>query len=299
MKLDMVAGLARRIRDSIRDKLTRIATSNTRSIAGKLTLLLFVLYGGDYWDLNIPIVIFAAIGLVASSLQTNGWYWAVIVAVLAKGSLPRFFVLDNHKILMIYWALALALSATPAYLATNARRLIGLAFLFAVAWKIASPDFAEGSFFHLTLVVDGRFSGFTRIVGNVSADALASNQLSMRDLLSGDITSFKTVDSPGLSMIAVGMSWWTLFIEGAVAVAFLGAGWSHRLHCLRNPLLILFLLSTYAIATVIGFGWLLAICGYAQTENQEKRSRIAFLVALLVLQLYRAPWTQLTFSPTT
>ena len=47
-------------------------------------------------------------------------------------------------------------------LAWNARALIGLAFAFAVLWKLLSPDYLDGRFFRVALVEDHRLEPITR-----------------------------------------------------------------------------------------------------------------------------------------
>ena len=66
-----------------------------------------------------------------------------------------------------------------------------------------------------------------------------------------------------LALLADVLTWWTLAIEGAVALAFLcpGPSWLGR-H--RDHLLITFTVTTYLAAPVLGFGWLLLVLGLAQ-----------------------------------
>ena len=61
---------------------------------------------------------------------------------------------------------------------------------------------------------------------------------------------------------------------------------------LRNLALLFFAISTYSIATVKGFGWILMILGYAQTEENESRARLGYLAVFILLQLYKLPYLE-------
>ena len=89
------------------------------------------------------------------------------------------------------------------------------------------------------------------------------------------------------------MTWWTVLLEGAVAVAFL---WllERGVSRWRDALLLLFCVTTYAIAPVEGFGWLLISMGVAQGESKQRKMRWAYLTAFALILIYReAPWAQL------
>ncbi len=59
---------------------------------------------------------------------------------------------------------------------------------------------------------------------------------------------------------------------------------------MRDAWLLIFLFFTYLVAPVIGFGWVLAIMGIAQTGIQHTRLRALYVFAFLYLQVYRVPW---------
>jgi hypothetical protein len=57
--------------------------------------------------------------------------------------------------------------------------------------------------------------------------------------------------------------------------------------------LLLFLFTTYVFAPVIGFGWVLAIMGIAQTDSRRAGIPGLYVVVFLLLQMYRIPWAKL------
>ena len=58
----------------------------------------------------------------------------------------------------------------------------------------------------------------------------------------------------------------------------------------RDVLLIVFAVTTYLVATVKGFGWLLMIMGIAQTERIWVR--VGYFATFLLIQAYTMPYEQ-------
>lgn len=280
------------LKTKAKEALQRLTQLDAREVTPRLTLLLLVLYGGSYWDLKVPTVIVAALGMIAPPLARKWWYWAIITVIVGFATVPRLYVVDNHKVLMLWWCFALTVSMrAESRLRWNARLLIGLCFVLAAGWKFATLDFVDGSFLHHTMLADGRFATFSRLVAGVSSDALRENADMLGRLYAGQLTSVNLADSGASDTIAVGMTIWTLIIEGFIGISFLLANRSVHLRWARNVALVGFIATTYPIATVIGFGWLLTIMGYAQCRRSEAPAKIAYLVIFIMLQVYMVPWT--------
>ena len=263
-------------------------------VAGLMTLVLVLLHTVSIPQLREGILLVAAAGLVVRDLPRRAAYWFVLAALFAANHVLLWHVLDNHKWLLTYWCLALGVARLqPQMLATlagSARLLIGLCFLFATVSKILSPDYLDGSFFEFTLLTDRRFSGFTEIVGGVPASVSAANASALRELARpyGDTYNVVVQSAPRIPSLATFLTWWTLAIEGSLALLFLlpvrVAG------RVRDGFLVLFLLSTYPVATVVGFGRILAILGFVQTPNRIGIERAVYLTCFLLLPVYRFPF---------
>jgi hypothetical protein len=97
--------------------------------------------------------------------------------------------------------------------------------------------------------------------------------------------------------VALAATGWNVFINAALAVAFLwpvGRGPSR----LRHVLLLIYCTITYAVATVDGFGWLLLAMGAAQCTVEQRRTRIAYVAVFVLIILYReVPWADRVFLP--
>jgi hypothetical protein len=53
--------------------------------------------------------------------------------------------------------------------------------------------------------------------------------------------------------------------------------------------LLLFAATTYALAPVRGFGWMLMLLGLAQCEDRDRHFRPLYLAAILLIQAYTLP----------
>lgn len=269
--------------------------------AAMLTLPLLLLYTQDEWYVRVPVICLSVGGLVFSQLRHNAYFWFALVCFMGTGIAFTWEASDNHKYAITYWCLALFFvqwfAADLSNLRTSARLLLGLIFGFAVLWKAISPDFSSGDFFQHAFLFDERFSGKLALLGIVDAEAMELNGLARQTLTSFD-GSFNTVSisiPPSLPLMAKGLAWWTLALEGLIALCFLLPA-TNRLAKWGDPLLVLFILSTYVIAPVIGFGWLLIIMGVIQCAPTRKGMRFAYLASLLLLQLFRLPWATVADS---
>jgi hypothetical protein len=172
--------------------------------------------------------------------------------------------------------------------------LIGLCFLFAALWKGISGDFLDGSFFHYTFLTDPRFRGVTEAVGGVPPAVFRENERAISDLNRFDslLMAVHLQDTPRLIWLAQFFTWWTVAIEGLIALMFL---WPEgkSISRWRDLALIVFVLSTYSVATVVGFGWLLIVMGLTQVSFRVKYLRPAYLIMFLLLPIYEIPFWKL------
>jgi hypothetical protein len=260
------------------------------------TLIVLLLYGPSEWYVRVPVAMLSIGGLLSVGLRSRRTYWTVLASLLLTYNAIHWFSADNHKHLMAYWCVALACGLYTARVqiavATSARWLIGLAFLFAIAWRVISKDFADSAFFHHTLLTDERFRNVTRLLGGLPAAAFDANASAI-DQMAGwraatDTAALQT--TPRITSISGLMTYWTFAVESSVAATFLCPR-SLRLSKLRDVALICFCVTTYAIAPVLGFGSLLLAMGLSQTDG-GRAVRIAYLAAFLLLQSFVTPWSK-------
>ncbi len=261
-----------------------------------LSLILLILRAPKDWYIQIPVIILGIVGIIHQPVRRDPFLWFLLFLFNIAGCYFNWFSTDNHKYLMAYWCLAISCALATAHpaktIASNARYLIGLCFLFAVLWKCISVDYIDGRFFHHTLLFDGRFRNVATWVGSMDDDHFRQNRKAMRQLFNDDSDKAQEVtfqDTQSLRSFATFMTWWTVTIELAVAVSFLIPS-GMVLFKYRDWILLAFIASTYSVATVIGFGWLLTIMGIAQADRRFRWLPLAYVGVFLLLELYLSPW---------
>ena len=260
-----------------------------------LTLVLVMLATSRSWYVAVPAVILAVVGLAVPAALRSWGLWLALAGVLGAAAWAARWQVDNHQFLIAYWCLALGVAARspdPAQVRRwSARLLIGAVFVLATMWKLLSPDFVDGSFMRFTLLTDERFAEVAALVGDIDPADLDANRQAMTALAEPDrpLTATPLTGSHRLDVVATAVTWWTLAIEGAVALTFLSP-W-RRLARHRDLTLIAFVATTYAVAPVVGFGWVLVCLGLAQHEPGRRWVRLGYFGAFLLVQAYVAPWT--------
>jgi hypothetical protein len=266
-------------------------------LALRVLLLVLLLDAPLFWFQRVPLQVAAGLGLLLPALARDARFWAGVTLLTAWPLVWNWPFSDNHDYLRAFTALAvtLALSAREpeAALRTSARLLVGATFFFATLWKlVVSPDFVDGTFFRVTLLADPRFHDLAVLAGGATWETLDAFDAALREFLAGRPEGWPGafVEPERMRVLALALTLYTGALEAALAAAFL---WP-RLARWRNVLLVAFAASTFAFATVRGFGWLLMALGLAQCEADERRARIAYVAALFLIEAYRSvPWSRM------
>jgi hypothetical protein len=249
-----------------------------------------------------PLIQAAQLGLGTLALVSTPalqrsalWYSAALaVAVRIAWDWP---LADNHVYLLAYWCLAIGLAlggaAPPATLARGARWLLASAMALAVLWKAAlSPDYVDGRFFRMTLLVDERFEDVVRIAAGMDAAEIDRHRQALRPVAQGaELAADDTIVEPeSFRRLSLVLTWGGLLWESALAAAFV-APLPLRRRWLRHALLLGFCGAVYPVAPVAGFGWLLLAIGLSQVPGEARAWRSAYVaVWLLVLAATELPW---------
>lgn len=282
---------------TVLDRLAVLAAPERRfELVGLMTLLLLLLFPENIWYLKVGVYGLSILAILHRPLLRSPALWLALTFFLVAGHARSWFYIDNHKFLITYWCLAVGLARLAAEpmqaLRHSARYLIGLAFLFAVVAKLLSPDYLSGAFFEGMLLSDVRFARVASFVGGIPLQNIQFSDLARLDLAEiGDPALPLPYPSSGrLSAFAFVLTWWTLFIELAVALAFLWPE-DRGLSRWRDAVLLVFMITTYPIAPVIGFAWVLAAMGVAQASTQRSARWTGLYVAtyLAVMLLAYVP----------
>jgi hypothetical protein len=269
----------------------------------RLTAIALLLRPMGPWFVRPAILAAAVTILIFPRALRNSLVWGAIALLTAVRIVSDWPLADNHIYLLCYWLLAVALSLRAldpaAGLAFTGRWLIGLAFAFAVLWKVVlSPDFIDGRFFRVTLLTDPRFDAATQIVGGLSAEQLEANRKAVTLLPQGaELLNPPAVVEPfRLRAFATLSTWGILCLEGAIALLMLVPA-TRVPGGLRHAALLLFCGVTYAFAPVAGFGWLLLVIGLAQVAPAQKWLGRAYVATFLCVLFYdELPWAEMTLE---
>jgi hypothetical protein len=262
-----------------------------------LTWVLFLLDPPGHPVADVPLTILAIVGLTRPRWAWHPTLWWIASLLTAVPVIDDWFVVDNHAFLRVYWTLAIAVAASlrspPADFAKGSRRLIGLVFLFATLWKaLLSPDFTDGRYLRFTFMTDSRLAEWSALLGDLPTERQDLNRDLVRDWLASPDAEWDVdfEEPPRLNAIARVSTALILILEFLIAISFLwppGRGPSR----LRDPLLLVFGATTYAVATVEGFGWLLCTMGLAQCDPGRPRVALAYLSLFVLILVYaRLPW---------
>ena len=279
-----------RVKGGFRRGLDALLEISAFDLALRLTLVNLLLRPVGSWTVRPFTVALAALGLISPGLLRAPMLWLGLTALTGLRVVLDWPLPDNHAYLLFYWCLAvtiaLSLGDSGRLLSINARLLIGLVFAFSVLWKLVlSPDFMNGTFFGVTLLTDPRFEGFARVAGGLSAEGYDA----LREFMRGGQALYADTGvpeiPPRLAALSTFLTYWTIGIEAAVAVFFFLPS---RLAAsgLRDYLLILFCVTTYGVANVDGFGWLLLAMGAAQAGEGRNRVRLLYIAAFILIIFY-------------
>ncbi len=252
------------------------------------------------WFVRPVVLAAAALVLISPRALRTPAVWAAVAALVTVRIADDWPLADNHIYLLAYWTFAIALSLRAVDmslgLSTTSRWLLGLAFAFAVLWKVLlSPDFVDGRFFRVTLLTDPRFTEAAMLIGGLSDQDLEANRRALAPLPDGAALAepLVVIEPPRLRALATVSTWGIVLLEAGVAVLMFAprrrvGAW------LRHFLLLAFCLITYAFAPVAGFGWLLLVMGAAQTDATDVWQRRAYVAVFLIVLFYsEVPWAGL------
>lgn len=264
-----------------------------------LTLLHLLVHAPQAWYLNLILLPLFAAGLIFRRWLLTPAFWYVTATLLGTTIYLNWESSDNHKYMFVYWCLVLcsALSMPRPEQSDTLRRssqlLIALCMLLATAWKALTPQYMDDRFFTYELLADERFAHFTAWTTGVPLETLALNR-ELRDLqmsyppAGAALPIVQLSGGEQVAALACFLTWWTVLIEGLLGGLFLlpSNRWTNFG---RNLLLILFAVTTYSVAPVRGFGWMLMLLGLAQCTREERTFRWGYLAAMLLIQAYMIP----------
>jgi hypothetical protein len=261
-----------------------------------LTAIILLLRPLDTWWLSPFAPAIACLVIVNRAIRRAALTWCVLATLVAADVVSGWPLADNHIYLLAYWCLAIALAlvgaASAVTLAASSRWLVGGAFAMAVVWKaVLSPDYIDGRFFRVTLLTDERFAEASLVFGGLTRQQMADNRRFLEALPEGAelLHPPAFAEPPRLRAFAAVATWGGVILEAIIALTWLLPG--RGLQSARHVTLLAFCVTTYALAPVAGFGWLLAAMGLAHCRPNQRLLGGAYLAVFVLIMLYaEIPW---------
>jgi hypothetical protein len=277
-----------------------VCDMNRTDLVLLFTLLILLRHHQAFWYLSGPMIALTVAALTWSRLRTNSLLWFVALALLSMAGALNWYVIDNHQYVLIYWCLSIFLALLlgeedrDQCLAKNGSLLIGLSMLLAMVQKLITPSYVNGSFFEYLLLCSPRLEAIAWMMGGISLDDLKVNRALQQQLthssLDGATMEAVTLHlTDRLHWLAIALTWITVLIEGGLGVLFLVPRASDSLRGARSVLLVVFIATTYAIAPVIGFGWILITMALAQLPTRCWKLRVTLVILFVILPIYKVP----------
>ena len=156
-----------------------------------------------------------------------------------------------------------------------------------------SPDYVDGRFFRVTLLTDERFADASLVFGGLSPEQMAENRKFLEPLPEGAAAAhpagLRRAAAPARVRLGGHLGRPGAGSGRRRAVPDPGRGRPWRRGMRRCSL---FCATTYALAPVAGFGWLIATMGLAQCRPNQRALRGAYVAVFLLILLYsEIPWT--------
>ena len=269
-------------------------------IVSMLTLVLAIVFTFDYWLFSIVSrICFLTFILWPASLRRPQFWFALGLAGVVT-IIMIWERVDNHKYLLVYWIWVLFVvhlfrdpDQQKRVLRFNARFFLCLIFLAASAQKLSSPSYRSGEMFENYLYFDLRFSAFGKLAG---VDPAVGDDVKRRlNYLHSPFAEVEGNDihiqgSDRARMAAVIMTWWDVGLQSSIGVLLLFG--RRRMDEIAHLLLLFFIFTTYLPAPVYGFGWILAIMGFALAKDQFPRIAVGYFLSFFAILLYQLPWRE-------
>ncbi|QBA63885.1 hypothetical protein [Muriicola soli] len=261
----------------------------------QILLVIYLTFMTDNGYLNIFMPFIIVPGILFKRLRVNPFYWIVIFGFGATFYLVLDLVgyVPNHKHIFAYAMLSVILSLFLAqgnynfalnFMKGQAKYIIGFCFLFATIGKFLAPEFLNSSFFDFTNTTDPRFFGSTSFIGDIDLNLLKENEANLSRLRqTNDLgLSYELKGADSIEGFGYFLTYWTILIEGLIAISFI-IPQKFYLSRIRDIFLVTFILTTYPIATVLGFATILALLGFIQSLKERPTVFSWFYLSVFLL----------------
>ncbi len=287
----MVADFYRRCR-------SEVCATPALELASLLTVLLVAFHGFNSWFARLPAQGLIAVGLIFRELLKSWVFWGLLAVLTGSRIAVQWQDVDNHKFILFYWLLCMTLAHAVLdpelkqnIVLFNARFFLVFIMLGAVAQKLSSASYMDASFFEFELLFDSRFRGFVALFGIDPEVRLQAREL--LEILRDPYTevegnALQIAPGVGLALLAKFVTWYDLIIQAIIGAAFIFR--RHVSDLIGHIALLMFIVTAYFAAPVIGFAWTLIVFGILLAKDRYPNLTMTYILMLVVTTLYKIPW---------
>ncbi len=255
--------------------------------AAGLTLFLLVFHSFEPRVSDLALMIVVPLVFWNKRWLVNPWMWLFLGVLGIYSVFSAYIDTDNHKWLNMYWIWVLVivlfqknLKDQKLILHFNARFFLVASMGFSVFWKIKSQDFLSSSFMEYTFLSDDRFESLLSWIG--IEEQVYREWYKLTGTFSFENGFQQEFYVPRkVAILSILTTWAVLVGEGLIALFYaIRRGWAD---ICGHITLIGFIIFTYLIAPVIGFGTILTILGLVVLLSWDyKKSSFSSLRKLLL-----------------
>jgi len=235
------------------------------------------------------------IALLFPSFLTSPKFWLPILVASIPTVALYWYTIDNHKYLLFYWVIVVSLcslikedSSFLKITGESARLLMFLTMAAAVLQKTISDSYLNGEMFSYFLLTDDRFFFWSSLLSCVTQQDLIYNS----ELLKEAGRAVGVAQTPEFQLrgweciqpVAHTFTWLNYLDQALLALLVAFRLFDQSI--IKHAMIIIFIIGTYLIAPVYGFGWTLCIFGMCYTANQDNKIFNFYLFTLIVLCVY-------------
>jgi hypothetical protein len=263
-----------------------------------LTLFLAIVFGFTSWYFQFSAQLALLIVLLVPSMAKRPALWGFLAIMATVTVVLERDLADNHKYLLCYWLWVICIAHIPEgrelrerIIRFNARFFLVFIFLGAALQKFLSSSYMSGAMFELELLLDPRFQAFGHLVG-IDA-SLAAESLRRVILLSnpyGQVLDDKILllSDDRVHFVANLVTLYDVYVQVVIGALLLFR--RTITDAIASLLLLFFIFTTYLPAPVFGFGFTLAILGFALVKERSQSLSVAYLISMAAVLLYQVPW---------
>ena len=269
-----------------------LSGQDNTNIVFRISLILLIFFGfsDGFFSDTFPILALVPLAFPRLIASQSLWFFLAIISITSL--LHSWAWADNHKYLTVYWICTLGVVAHLKeseqfnVMKKSSHTLLFICMFFAVVQKTISPTYLSGDFFEYQLLIDRRFELLLKTFAGLSDIDMVHNQSALRSVL-GDqnLDIYQLRSNSKVEMLAQILTW-VNYIEQLLFCFLIPLARFKLMNQFKHSLLLIFILGTYAIAPVIGFGWLICILGYCMCRVEQLFFKVSYLAVGFIIFSY-------------